>query len=275
MTKIKYGLQFTFLRFVLSIVLLTVYCSLFTVLAACGRRGDPVAIRPYEETAAVADLKAFIKDSAVYLKWGMPEDKSFPREDLKSFVILRADIPEGASVGECECPYRSVDFIVPGSKPVRLLGIDTAETFEYLDKTAIAGQTYLYKIVIMDKNNRTGKDSNTVLVKGIKHEQGTLSVQGETAVTLSKSPTGVITVYTGESIVITWDEIRGERIKFYRIYRSEDKKDFVAIGQSITPAFTDKNIKPSKKYYYRVTAVSEADTERAPSKEIEVTTTSQ
>jgi len=162
MTKIKYGLQFTFLRFVL-------FIALFTVLSACGRRGDPVAIRPYEGTAAVADLKAFIKDSAVYLKWGMPGDKSFSREDLKGFVIFRADIPEGASIGECGCPYREIDFIVPGSKPVRLPGIDTAEPFEYLDKTAIAGQTYSYKIVIMDKNNRTGKDSNTALVKGIQH----------------------------------------------------------------------------------------------------------
>ena len=261
--------RFNVHRLLFYILLATCYLLLATFFSACGRRGDPVAIRPYEGTAAVADLKAFIKDSAVYLKWGMPRDKSFSREDLKGFVIFRADIPEGASIGECGCPYREVDFIVPGSKPVRLLGIDTEETFEYLDKTAIAGQTYSYKIVIMDKNNRTGKDSDTVLVKGFKHEQE------ETAVTPSKAPTGVITIHTGESIVITWDEIRGERIKFYRIYRSEDKKDFVVIGQSVTPAFTDKNIKPSKKFYYRVTAVGEADTEGPTSKEIEVTTTSQ
>jgi predicted small lipoprotein YifL len=263
MTNMKYGPQSTFLRFVLFIIL-------FTVLAACGRRGDPVAIMPYEGTAAVTDLKALIKDSAVYLKWGLPEDKSFPREDLKGFVIFRADVPEGASVEECECPYRSVDFIVPGSKPVHLFGIDTGETFEYLDKTAITGQTYLYKIVIMDENNRMGKDSNTVLVKGIKQEQGTLSVQGETAP--PAAPKGVVTVYTGESIVITWDEIRSEGIRFYRIYRSEDKKDFTAVGQSVTPVFTDKNIKPSKKYFYRVTAVGETETEGPPSKDVAVTT---
>lgn len=253
-------------RLLIYFLLVTCHLSLATFLSACGRRGDPVAIKPYEETAAVTDLKAFIKDNSVYLKWGMPKDKSFSREDLKGFVIFRADIPEGTSVGECKCPYMSVDFIVPGSKPVRLLGIDTVETFEYLDKTAIASQTYLYKIAIMDKNNRTGKDSNTVLVKGTQHEQR------ETSVTPSNAPTGVVVVYTGESVVITWDEIHGEKIKFYRIYRSEDKKDFVAIGQSATPAFTDKNIQPSKKYYYRVTAVSEADAEGPTSKEIEATT---
>ncbi len=258
------GRQGRFTIYPLSFYVLLAACCLLlaTFLSACGRRGDPVAIKPYEETAAVTDLKAFIKDSAVHLKWGMPKDKSFPREDLKGFVIFRADIPEGTSAGECKCPYVSVDFIVSGSKPIRLLGIDTVETFEYLDKTAIAGQTYLYKVAIMDKNNRTGKDSNTVLVKG----------QGETAVTPSNAPTGVVVVYTGESIVITWDEIHGEKIKFYRIYRSEDKKDFVAIGQSATPAFTDKNVQPSKKYYYRVTAVSEADAEGPTSKEIEATT---
>ncbi len=256
--------RFTVHSLLFYFLLATCYLLLATFFSACGRRGDPVAIMPYEGTAAVTDLKALIKDSAVYLKWGLPEDKSFPREDLKGFVIFRADVPEGASVEECECPYRSVDFIVPGSKPVHLFGIETGETFEYLDKTAIAGQTYLYKIVIMDENNRMGKDSNTVLVKGIKQEQG------ETAP--PAAPKGVVTVYTGESIVITWDEIRSERIRFYRIYRSEDKKDFTAVGQSVTPVFTDKNIKPSKKYYYRITAVGEADAEGPPSKAIEVTT---
>lgn len=235
----------------------TIYLSLITVfllsLDACGRRGDPVAIKPYEEVGVVKDLKASIRDGNIYLNWGLPESKDFPKEAIKGFVIFRAEVPEGVTVERCDCPFRSLDFIVSDHK----------KTFEYLDKKAIRGQTYLYKLVVMDKNNRMGEDSNIVLVKGIKPETE------EIVITPPKAPTGLIAVYTQKSIVLTWDEVRGQEIKFYRMYRSEGK-DFHAIGKTVTFAFTDKNIEPSKKYYYRVTAVGKI--EGPPSKEIEVLT---
>ncbi len=108
-----------------------------------------------------------------------------------------------------------------------------------------------------------GKDSNTVLVKGIKPEPT------EVVTILPNVPTGLIAVYTQKSIVLTWDEIRGQEIKFYNVYRSEGK-DFAVIGETVTSAFTDKNIEPSRKYYYRVTAVGEI--EGPPSEEIEIVT---
>jgi hypothetical protein len=232
-------------------LLLTSYFLLLTFIVSCGRRGDPVAIIPYKEVGVVKDLKASIRDNNIYLTWGMPE--SFPEKALKGFVIFRAEVPEGVSVEECECYFVSLGFIAPDKK----------RTFEYLDKEAIRSRTHIYKLVVMDKDNRIGKYSNVVLVKGIKPEPE------EVVVTSPGAPTGLIAVFTRKNIVLTWDETHGQEIKFYRIYRSEGK-DFIAIGESVTPAFTDKGIEPSKKYYYRVTAVGE--TEGDPSKEIEVVT---
>ena len=135
-------------------------------------------------------------------------------------------------------------------------------TFEYLDKKAVKTQSYLYKVAVMDKNNRMGKDSNTVFVQGSKPEP-------EEEIVLPGAPTGLLAVYTQKSIVLTWDELKEQRIKFYRVYRSEGEY-FLPIGESATPAFTDRNIGVSKKYYYRITAV--ADREGPPSQEIEVVT---
>lgn len=245
------------------LLLISCFFLLIFTIAACGRRGDPIAIAPYKEIGFVKDLKTFIKDAAVYLTWGMPDDKDFPEEAINGFIIFRADIAEGVPVEECKCLFRSIDFIEPDSTASSLSGIISDETFEYLDKKTIKGQSYVYKVVIKDKNNNMGKDSNLVLVRGIKHDPP------EVVITPPEAPTGVIAVYTQKSIVLTWDEMRGKGIKFYKIYRS-DGKGFVAIGKTPTSAFTDKNVASSGKYYYRVTAVS--DVEGPPSKEIEVAT---
>ncbi len=84
-----------------------------------------------------------------------------------------------------------------------------------------------------------------------------------------KPPTGLVAVYTRKSIVLTWDEITNQDIKGYNIYRSTGD-GYTFIGMTITPAFTDTNVKPNTSYLYRVTAVGK--TEGLPSKEIEVLT---
>jgi hypothetical protein len=239
------------------------YLLLLAFIAACGRRGDPIVIAPYKEVGVVKDFKALKRDGNIYLTWRIPEGEDFFKEALKGFVVFRAEIPEGVTVKECECSFRLLDFIGPDSKSSRYFGIDSEKTFEYLDKKVIRGQAYVYKIVVMDKNNKTGKDSNIVLVKDIEPEP-------EKVVTIPpKVPTGLVAIYTQKSIILTWDEIRGQEIKFYNVYRSEGK-DFAAIGETVTFAFTDKDIEPSRKYYYRVTVVG--DIEGPPSEEIEIVT---
>lgn len=226
---------------------------LFPFIVACGRRGDPIAIAPHKEVGVVEDLKAFIKDNHIYLTWGMPEGEGPSKRSLKGFAVFRAEVPERGTIEECDCQYKSLDFIEVHSK----------RNFEYVDKRVIKGQTYVYKLVVMDNDNRMGKDSNIVLVKGVKPEPQ------NAVVTPPIVPSGLKAVYTQKSIVLTWDEVPEHAITSYRIYRSEGK-DFVAIGETVTSAFTDRDVEPSKKYLYRVTAVGNG--ESSPSKEYEIVT---
>lgn len=71
---------------------------------------------------------------------------------------------------------------------------------------------------------------------------------------LSDIPARVIAVYTQNSVVLTWDEIVGRDVKLYRVYRSEGE-GYSLIGESATPAFTDKNIEKKREYMYKITAV--------------------
>lgn len=84
-------------------------------------------------------------------------------------------------------------------------------------------------------------------------------------------PTGLMAIYTQKSIILTWDEITEQDIKGYNVYRSSGE-GFRLVGKTITPAFTDSDVKPDKRYLYRVTAIGESEGE--PSKEIEVLTKS-
>lgn len=82
-------------------------------------------------------------------------------------------------------------------------------------------------------------------------------------------PTGLTAVYMESSIVLVWDEVKGQGVKAYNIYRSSGG-EYALIGKTGIPAFTDKNVERDKKYYYKVSAV--AGSEGSLSKEIEVLT---
>ncbi len=72
------------------------------------------------------------------------------------------------------------------------------------------------------------------------------------------APSGLIAVYTGGSIVITWDELIGQGVRKYRVFRIE-KDTYTVVGESITPAFTDKSIERDKTYRYRISAVGSSE----------------
>ncbi|MBI4710063.1 MAG: fibronectin type III domain-containing protein [Nitrospirae bacterium] len=224
--------------FLISYVLISFF------LSACGRRADPASLDLYKKEVPVArNLKALRTQSGINLTWELPEDRDFFRKSIKGFVVFRTDIPYDVSIEKCEiCEYRSIDFIVIGK----------GNTFKYSDKGALKAQTYGYKVIVMDKNNRMSRDSDIIVVPGEKPA----SEKGKAAA--PKPPSGLTAVYTHKSIVITWDEIPGA--DSYRIYRSfSGSDDFRIAGESATPVFTDRNIEPAKKYYYKVTAVRGAE----------------
>jgi hypothetical protein len=85
-------------------------------------------------------------------------------------------------------------------------------------------------------------------------------------------PTGVTALYTGESIILVWNDIADQDIRSYRVYRSSGE-GYILIGEAVTPAFTDMDFDKNTILRYKVTAVG--GEEGPASDEIEVVTKGQ
>lgn len=86
---------------------------------------------------------------------------------------------------------------------------------------------------------------------------------GETAAEITKTvplkpPGGLNAIFTQTAIVLSWDEMTGKDIRYYKVYRSSGD-GYKSIGKTVTPAFTDKNIKMDTNYHYRVSALGETE----------------
>ena len=152
------------------LLLLISYFILLTSLTACGRRGDPVAVLPHEEKAAVEDLKT-------------------GKENI--------EVPVSAEAEKNKIEEDKVEFAVPDP------------------------------------------------------------------------PAGLDVLYTQKSIILTWDEIVGQGVRFYKIYRSKGD-GFILVGENMTPVFTDRDVEQNVRYFYRITAFGVS--ESLPSKEIGILT---
>lgn len=94
-------------------------------------------------------------------------------------------------------------------------------------------------------------------------------VDHKSAMPIPDVPAGLMAIYTQKVIILAWDEIRGQDVKRYKVYRSSGG-GFDLIGDSAAPAFTDRDVKPDTKYYYKVTAVGILESQL--SKEIVIVT---
>ena len=100
-------------------------------------------------------------------------------------------------------------------------------------------------------------------------EESSISESTDTEITQPDIPTGITALFTGKIVIITWDDISDQGIKLYRVYRSSDD-EFILIGDTAAPAFTDVQIKLNTEYHYRVTAVGHS--ESGTSEEIKIIT---
>ena len=113
----------------------------------------------------------------------------------------------------------------------------------------------------IDKGTAKGNERDEILKRGDEPE----AEAAETA--QPDAPAGLVAVFTQTGIILTWDEVLNQGVKSYRIYRSSGS-GYKLAGETVTPAFTDRDIKQNMKYYYKVTAVG--NSESLPSEEIRV-----
>jgi hypothetical protein len=83
---------------------------------------------------------------------------------------------------------------------------------------------------------------------------------GEDTLTVMQpqAPEGLDAVFTGQKIILVWDEVAGQGVKSYRIYRSAGD-DFSLMGEVVTPVFHDRDIESGARYFYKVTAVGQTE----------------
>jgi hypothetical protein len=94
-------------------------------------------------------------------------------------------------------------------------------------------------------------------------------VSRESGALMPDAPVGLMALYTQTAVVLIWDDVKGQEVKRYNIYRSSGD-GYVFVGDTAAAAFTDRKVKPDTKYYYKVTSVGILESQ--PSKEIVIVT---
>lgn len=186
------------------------------------------------------------RDGSVTLRWDAPNRKidGTPLDNLKGYNLYRAD-----AIG------------VYGDEPVNK-GLILSRTYK---DTGLKNNTK-YRYILRAVNNiappwNEGPDSEEITA--IPYN----TIPPDT-------PKRLVTVPAEGRILVTWDESPTPDVIGYKLYRSTTKgKDYVLL----TPepinrtTYTDIDIKPDIRYYYKVTAVDNAlkPNESKPSEEVE------
>ncbi len=114
-----------------------------------------------------------------------------------------------------------------------------------------------------DEDSKEAEEPKKLLKEDVKAEPE------EVRPVIYSPPAGLTAVYTGKTIVLSWDEVMGRNVRGYNIYRSVGE-EFSLIGKSAIPAFNDRKIKPDTTYYYKISVVGTS--ESIQSEKIEIVT---
>ena len=239
-------------------------------LAACGKRGPPVA--PERRLpAAVADLSATMGGEGVRLTWTLPRirvDRSPLKEVRRTEVYRRLETPETAT--EAPRPAlltfgglfgppsgvvgfeRVANILVAEPEPATVRGSQV--TFNDAEGLTF-GQRYTYVVVAVDDQGRPSPPSNRVAV----------------AVTAPPGPPVRVAAEAGDGQVrLTWEPPEtlesGEPVPDtvrYEVYRTTTSPDTPGArpGRPVTleplegPPFVDLAVQNETTYYYTVRAL--------------------
>lgn len=133
--------------------------------------------------------------------------------------------------------YRS---IVSGSN--YSLVASNVSTTQYLDTTALNGQTYFYAIAAINS-----------------YGESNISLEQRVLIANTPLPPTVNAVGNDSEIILTWSDAdgRGFPILGYRIYRSLDQSSFSLIAETNETMFIDRDVQNGRTYYYYVSALNE------------------
>jgi hypothetical protein len=128
---------------------------------------------------------------------------------------------------------------------------------EYIDTETQYGKEYQYQVVAVLK---TAESIPSAIVNITPKDEFPPAV-----------PVGLTALAGIDTIELSWDRNTEEDLKGYRIYRALDAGPFERIAELVEdPAYSDKSIKPGKKYKYAVSSIDQAGNESAKSAPVEI-----
>jgi hypothetical protein len=218
-----------------------------TLLAACGRKTDPItpdSPRP----AAVTDIKVAVRADVAFLTWPVPvtniEGKPLPAGDIVGFRIFRADVVPGRRRLRYK-EHAAIDLAAPGMTEVR------NGTVTWRDPGLQYGRVYAYRIKANSAKGWSSAYSEEVHaapLPTLAAPKDLSASAGDSAVTLA-----------WRAVTTKSDGSTHEGFVGYNVYRG------TAAGQEAgkpvngepvrTNGYTDPTAVNDTTYFYRVRAV--------------------
>jgi hypothetical protein len=138
--------------------------------------------------------------------------------------------------------------------------VATVSAGEWVDTSTKYGVPYRYSVQAFEKHEDIDAESEMSAPVGI-----TPVAKFPPAV-----PTGLRAVAGTESIELEWERNTEPELKGYRVYRAVNGGEWERIAEVDVPSYSDRAIKPGRRYRYAVSAIDQAGNESARSAPVEV-----
>jgi hypothetical protein len=135
-----------------------------------------------------------------------------------------------------------------------------------LDRTVALDHSYLYTV---QRVVRVQAGGQTLEARSVPSAALTFAVRDVFPPSVPQGLVAVPGMAAGPAIELGWDADVEPRVAGYRVYRREDGSEWKRIGPDLVTeaAYRDSAVTAGRRYSYRVTAVSTAGNESAPSGE--------
>lgn len=226
-------------------ILFAIGIFLVANLSGCGYKDLPL---PPEQAVPklISDLHYELSEKGVRLFWSYPTEtvKGVNLEGIDSFDLYRAVVPVEDYCDGCPIPFGEPISIPGGTLPK-----DEVKTASYESSLLRPGHIFFFKVRSRTGWWATSKDSNVIsFVWDIP----------------PASPSGFEVAAQDSKVELKWDTVTVhldstpvEKPVRYQVYRSLGGKEFSPVGDLLEEnQYTDTNVTNSKKYFYKVQAIS-------------------
>ena len=243
-------------------------------LAACGRKGPPVAPE-LRAPQRVADLDAVVRDTAIELSWTAPNRRE-DRTPIRGLSLTRIFRLEDRGAGEPKTAILARGVIAGYTEIVSLHGDDPTPAVArgshlvLTDRQSLEfGRRYTYVVVVGDSEGRIGQPSpraSVTYVPAGEPPADLVAEAGDRETRLTWLPPPRLIDGSAPTVLFTYEVLRAPSAE------AELKPiTAVPIGELV---LTDRGLDNDHTYYYAVRAVQVASNTvvySAPSPRVEVT----